>query len=42
MEEVMTDIMFEVPSLPGVKEVIIDENVVKNKEKPKLIFEQAV
>jgi len=42
MEEIMTDIMFEIPSLPGVKEVIIDENVVKNKEKPKLIFEQAV
>ncbi|AAC07316.1 ATP-dependent Clp protease ATP-binding subunit ClpX [Aquifex aeolicus] len=42
MEDIMADIMFEVPSLPGVKEVIIDENVVKNKEKPKLIFEQAV
>ncbi|HIP42970.1 MAG TPA: ATP-dependent Clp protease ATP-binding subunit ClpX [Aquifex aeolicus] len=42
MEEIMTDIMFEVPSLAGVKEVIIDENVVKNKEKPKLIFEEVV
>ncbi|RUM29121.1 MAG: ATP-dependent Clp protease ATP-binding subunit ClpX [Aquifex sp.] len=42
MEEIMTDIMFEVPSLTGVKEVIIDEDVVKNKEKPKLVFEEAV
>ncbi len=42
MEEVMADIMFEVPSLPGVKEVIIDENVVKHKAKPKLIYEKAV
>ena len=42
LEEIMTDIMFEVPSMPGVKEVIIDENVVKNKEKPHLVFEKAV
>lgn len=42
LEEVMTDIMFEVPSLTGVKEVIVDENVVKNKERPKLVFEKAV
>ena len=42
LEEIMTDVMFEVPSLPGVKEVIIDENVVKNKDRPKLVFEKAV
>ncbi|NPA32277.1 MAG: ATP-dependent Clp protease ATP-binding subunit ClpX [Aquificae bacterium] len=42
MEEIMTDVMFEVPSLTGVKEVIVDEKVVKEKEKPKLVFEKAV
>ncbi len=42
MEEIMTDIMFEIPSLRNVKKVIIDENVVKNKTKPKLVYEQAV
>jgi len=41
LEEVMSDVMFEVPSLTGVKEVVVDEKVVKNKEKPKLVFEKA-
>ncbi|GAB6066529.1 ATP-dependent Clp protease ATP-binding subunit ClpX [Aquifex pyrophilus] len=42
MEEVMADIMFEVPSMPNVKEVIVDENVVKNREKPKILYKEAV
>jgi len=42
MEEIMTDVMFEVPSLVGVKEVIVDEDVVKTKQKPKILFEKAV
>ncbi|NPB07160.1 MAG: ATP-dependent Clp protease ATP-binding subunit ClpX [Aquificae bacterium] len=41
MEEIMGDVMFEVPSLKGVKEVIIDEDVVLKKAKPKLVFEKA-
>ncbi|WP_461831578.1 ATP-dependent Clp protease ATP-binding subunit ClpX [Aquifex sp.] len=42
MEEIMADIMFEVPSMPNVKEVIVDENVVKNREKPKILYKEAV
>ncbi len=42
MEEVMTDIMYEIPSMGNVKKVIIDGNTVKNKEKPKIIYEKAV
>lgn len=42
MEEIMSDIMFEIPSMPGVKEVIIDKEVVTQKAKPKLVYEKAV
>ncbi len=42
MEEIMTDIMFEVPSLGNVKKVIVDEETVKNRQKPKVIYEKAV
>ncbi len=42
MEEVMTDIMYSVPSLLNVKKVIVDEETVKNKTKPKYILEKAV
>ncbi len=42
MEEVMTDIMFEIPSLGNVRKVIIDEDTVRRKSRPKLIYEKAV
>ena len=42
MEEIMTDIMFEIPSLGNVKKVIVDRETVTNKQKPKLIYEKAV
>lgn len=42
MEEVMTDIMFEIPSMGNVKKVIVDKETVLKKEKPKLIYEKAV
>ncbi|NPA40869.1 MAG: ATP-dependent Clp protease ATP-binding subunit ClpX [Aquificae bacterium] len=42
LEEVMTDVMFEVPSLGNVKKVIIDKDTVLKKQKPKLIYEKAV
>ncbi len=38
MEEIMMDVMFEIPSKKGVKEVIITEDVVKKKEKPLVIY----
>jgi ATP-dependent Clp protease ATP-binding subunit ClpX len=36
MEQVMLDVMYEVPSAEGIGEVVIDEDVVKGVEKPKL------
>lgn len=40
METSMIDIMFEIPSLENVKECVIGEEVVLNKEDPILLFEQ--
>jgi ATP-dependent Clp protease ATP-binding subunit ClpX len=40
MESCMLDIMFELPSLENVKECVISEDVVLNKEDPILLFEQ--
>ncbi|MCC6750350.1 MAG: ATP-dependent Clp protease ATP-binding subunit ClpX [Deltaproteobacteria bacterium] len=37
MEEVMLDIMYELPSLEGISECVVDENTVNNRERPKLI-----
>jgi ATP-dependent Clp protease ATP-binding subunit ClpX len=42
MEEVMTDVMFEIPSLGNVKKVIIDEKCVSEKKPPQILYEQAV
>ncbi len=38
MEKVMTDIMFELPSIEGVRECIITDKVVEGKEKPVLVY----
>lgn len=38
IEQSMMDIMFEIPSKPNVKEVIIDEEVVNLNSKPKLVY----
>ena len=40
LESCMIDIMFEIPSLDNVKECVIGEEVVLNKEDPILLFEQ--
>ncbi len=40
MEETMLDIMFELPSQKDVKECIVGEEVVRDKDKPILLFEQ--
>ncbi|WPM32427.1 ATP-dependent Clp protease ATP-binding subunit ClpX [Hydrogenobacter sp. T-2] len=42
MEEIMLDVMFEIPSLPDVKKVIVSAEVVKNKLKPIYIMKEAV
>ncbi len=40
MEASMLEIMYELPSLSGVKECVINEDVVLNGEEPLLLFEQ--
>jgi ATP-dependent Clp protease ATP-binding subunit ClpX len=40
LENTMLDIMYELPSTPDVKECVISEEVVMNKENPILLFEK--
>jgi ATP-dependent Clp protease ATP-binding subunit ClpX len=40
LENTMLDIMYELPSIHNVKECVISEEVVLNKEKPILLFEK--
>ncbi|MEK7827399.1 MAG: ATP-dependent Clp protease ATP-binding subunit ClpX, partial [Thermodesulfobacteriota bacterium] len=40
LENTMLDIMYELPSTNDVKECVISEEVVMNKEKPILLFEK--
>lgn len=40
MESCMIDIMYEIPSMKNVKECVIGEDTVLNKEDPILLFEQ--
>jgi len=39
LEEMMLDVMYEIPSMDGVKECVVDRSVVENRERPELIFE---
>ena len=36
IEEIMLDMMYEAPSRNDIAKIIIDEDVIKSKEKPKL------
>jgi len=40
LEEVMLEMMYELPSIPGLKECIITREVILNRERPILISEQ--
>ncbi len=42
MEEIMLDVMFEIPSMRDVKKVLVNAQVVKNKLKPIYIMREAV
>ncbi|MBT1070282.1 ATP-dependent Clp protease ATP-binding subunit ClpX [Pelotalea chapellei] len=42
LENSMLDIMYEVPSQPSVKEVVISEDVIYHKEKPIVVYEQQI
>ena len=40
LEAIMLDLMYELPSQPNIKEVIISEETVLNKEKPIVLYEK--
>ena len=39
LEEVMLDVMYEIPSLTGVEECVVTRAVVENRERPELVLE---
>ena len=41
IEELLLDTMYELPSLTDVKEIVVDENVVRREESPLLVYEKA-
>jgi len=41
MEAAMLEIMYDIPSMEGVKECVINEEVILNGEAPILLFEQS-
>lgn len=40
LEDIMLDVMYEVPSFGGIKECIINEETVINKERPVIVYEK--
>ncbi len=41
MENIMLDVMYEIPSQPNIREVLISEEVVLNKEQPIILYQKA-
>src|SRR5207302_11361976 len=41
MENIMLDVMYDIPSQPNIKEVLISEEVVTSKEQPTTLFQKA-
>jgi ATP-dependent Clp protease ATP-binding subunit ClpX len=41
LESCLLDIMYEIPSVKNVKECVISEDVILNKEEPILLYEQS-
>jgi ATP-dependent Clp protease ATP-binding subunit ClpX len=39
LEEVMLDVMYEIPSLSGVKECVVTREVVEDRARPELVLE---
>jgi ATP-dependent Clp protease ATP-binding subunit ClpX len=40
IEGVLTDVMFEIPSMDGVRKCIVDDNVILNRTRPLLMTER--
>ncbi len=41
VEEIMLDVMYEIPQVKGIKKVVIDRDVVLKKKQPVMIYEKA-
>ncbi|HUI26050.1 MAG TPA: ATP-dependent Clp protease ATP-binding subunit ClpX, partial [Candidatus Kryptonia bacterium] len=41
LENTMLDVMYEIPSLPNIKEVLISEEVVTKHEQPIVLYQKA-
>ena len=41
IEEIMLDVMYEIPNMKGVKRVVIDKDVVRKRKEPIFVFEKA-
>jgi len=41
MENIMLDVMYDIPAQPNIKEVLISEEVVTNKEQPIVLYQKA-
>lgn len=41
LENVMLDVMYEIPSQPSIKEVLISEDVVNKREQPIILYQKA-
>jgi len=41
LEAIMLDVMYEVPSEPDIKEVIVSEDTVNKGEKPLVVYQHA-
>jgi len=39
LEEVMLDLMYDVPSEPDIKEVVISEDTILRSEQPLIVYE---
>ena len=39
IEEIMLDVMYDIPGKTDIKECVVDENVIIKREKPLLIYE---
>jgi ATP-dependent Clp protease ATP-binding subunit ClpX len=40
MEEAMLEVMYEVPSKPGVKEIVVNDDVVNKGDHPLIVYEK--
>jgi ATP-dependent Clp protease ATP-binding subunit ClpX len=40
IEEVLLEVMYEIPSMEGVRKCVVDENVIVNRSRPLLMTER--